>query len=75
MVVVVTIKRQGRMASQLRSSRQANNLVSSATFMNYFFSVGKREMCPKVCEMLTSLRFTKIKVNAVTAIIIEAYPY
>ena len=25
----------------------------------YCFSVGKREMCPKICEMITSLRFTK----------------
>ena len=63
--------KDGIPAEIIKAGKQSR---SSATFMNYCFSVGKREMCSKICVMLASLGFTKIKVNAVTAKI-EAYPH
>ena len=45
--------KDGIPAEIIKAGKQSR---SSATFMNYCFSVGKREMCPKICVMLASLR-------------------
>ena len=72
-----TVKELSKVIDSLANNKAPgkDSIIKAATFMNYCFSVGKREMCPKICVMPTLLRFTKIKVNAVTANIIEAYPY